>query len=119
MVSIGVLRTQSEFNNLNFVVKILLGRALTLEKLKDYRLSYEIFQRALKLDENGQCRNDIVSGLQRVVLFANPNMFCPNISYFSYYPNEANQQPNQYPAQMWQYGQEILIKEFFGNNNRV
>ena len=55
------------------LVKIILGKAFTLERLKEYEESYDTFHRALgiSMKSDGICREDILQGIQRVAKHLN------------------------------------------------
>lgn len=99
-------------HEITFIVKILLGKALSLEKLREYKLSLDTFQHALKLDNSGspQCRSDILSGIQRVMQHALPSTFTP---FNTVLPQVAH--PISSESVVWQISQDLWLKEFMGS----
>jgi hypothetical protein len=89
-----------------------LGKALSFEKLREYKLSLDVFQHALKLDNtnSSQCRPDILNGIQRVMQQALPSNFTP---FNTVLPQIAH--PVSSESVVWQISQDLWLKEFIGS----
>jgi tetratricopeptide (TPR) repeat protein len=96
-------------------VRLQIGKALTLEKLFEYRESFATFQRALKMQPTGSNRDDVINGIKRLL----PYVTIPTAVTTITTTHVAPLSYEQATFQTWQLNQDLIFKEFLGISNYV
>jgi len=102
--------------------KLMLGKALTLERLGEFQRAFELLQRALQYPNTPQSKYDILSGMKR--LLPHLELASTAITTITPLPSVplASMSPvpiapfhfETVPSYQWQINQEMMFKEFVG-----